>query len=82
MAIANPPVYQEVYYFLASKPSHEDILAFRSSSATQDRLRRLLGANKDGTLTADEQSELDEFESLEHFVRMLKLHTQQLMDEE
>ncbi len=81
MAIAEPPVYREVYYFLASGPSHAEILDFRPSQASQKRIRALLTANQEGRLTAEEQAELDEFEQVEHFVRMLKLHTRQLMNE-
>jgi len=80
MSIAQPPAYREVYHFLASAPSHEEILAFRPSEATQERIRALLAANMEGRLTAEEQAELDEFEQIEHVVRMLKLHTRQLMD--
>ena len=81
MAITHPPAYREVYYFLASAPTHEDILAFRPSEVTQERIRVLLAASKEGRLTLEEQAELDEFEQVEHFVRMLKLHTRQLMNE-
>ena len=81
MAIAQSPAYQEVYYFLASAPSHQEIMAFRPSDATRERIRMLLDANKENRLSADEQAELDEFEQVEHLVRMLKLHTQQLMDQ-
>ena len=73
--VAEPPAYQEIYYFLASAPSREAILAFRPSQATQARIRRLPEANKASQLSAEEQAELDEFEQVEHFVRMLKLHT-------
>lgn len=81
MAVAEPPVYQEVYYFLASQPTPEQILAFRPGETTQARIRTLLDANKVGRLTQDEQAELDEFEQVEHFVRMLKLHTQQMLNQ-
>jgi hypothetical protein len=81
MAIAEPPIYREVYYFLASAPSHAEILAFRPSETAQARIRDLLAGNNEGRLTAQEQAELDEFEQVEHFVRMLKLYTQQLLDE-
>jgi hypothetical protein len=81
MAVAEPPVYQEVYYFLASQPTPEQILAFRPSEGTQTRIRALLESNKAGRLTPDEQAELDEFEQVEHFVRMLKLHTQQMLNQ-
>jgi len=74
MAIAPSPVYQEVYYFLASVPTCAEILAFRPSDATRQRVRMLLEANQENRLTAGEQAELDEFEQVEHFVRMLKLH--------
>lgn len=72
MAVAPSPAYQEVYYFLASRPTHAE--------TTQAHIHHLLQANKDGRLSADEQAELDAFENVEHFVRMLKLHTRQLMD--
>ncbi len=81
MAIAEPPIYRELYHFLASSPSHAEILAFRPSEATQKRIRALLEANKEGRLSVGEQAELDEFEQVEHFVRMLKLYTRQLMEE-
>jgi hypothetical protein len=80
MAISQPPIYQEVYHFLASAPSHDEILAFRPSPATQERIHALLNANKEQRLSADEQAELNEFEQVEHFVRMLKAHTRQLID--
>jgi hypothetical protein len=57
------------------------IMAFRPSESTQQRIRQLLAANKVGQLSADEVAELDEFEQVEHFVRMLKLHTQELLSD-
>ncbi len=78
MAVIHPPIYQEVYYFLASSPSQQEILSFRPSEAAQQRIHTLLEASKDGHISADEQAELDEFEQVEHFVRMLKLHTRQI----
>jgi hypothetical protein len=78
MAVAQSPVYQEVFAFLVSSPTPEDIIAFRPSEATQERIRALLAANKENRLTADEQAELDEFEHVEHFVRMLKIHARQV----
>jgi hypothetical protein len=80
MAVAQSPVYEEVYFFLASAPSHEQILAFRPSPSVQERILQLLEASKAGLLTREEQAELDEFEQVEHFVRMLKLHTQLLVE--
>lgn len=48
---------------------------YRPSSAAQERLRQLLDAQHSGRINPAETDELDEFEQLEHFVRMLKLHT-------
>ena len=79
MAVAQSPVYQEVFTFLVSSPTPEEIIAFRPSETTQERIRTLLASNKDNRLTADEQAELDEFERVEHFVRMLKIHARQTL---
>lgn len=82
MSIIEHSVYSEVYRFLASSPSKEEILAFRPSQATQNRIRELLQLNKGNLLTIEQQAELDEFEQVEHFVRMLKLYTRQIMESE
>jgi hypothetical protein len=81
MAVAPSPVYQEVFDFLVSAPTPEQIIAFRPSEATQARVRALLEANKESRLTAEERAELDEFEQVEHFVRMLKIHARQIIDQ-
>lgn len=58
MAIAQPPVYREVYDFWASAPTRQQILAFRPSEATQACVHELLAANKARNLTADETPSL------------------------
>ena len=65
--------YDEVYDFLLSAPSPEAVIAFHPSDETQARVRYLLEANRSGTLSPTDQAELDEFSSVEHFVRMLKI---------
>jgi hypothetical protein len=77
MSITYSPVYDEVYKFLVSSPTPEQIIAFRPSDATQERVRQLLDANKSGNLTIDQQTELDEFENVNHFVSMLKIYARQ-----
>lgn len=77
MEATQSPVYAEVYRFLVSTPSLEQIIAFRASEATQERVRYLLAANKDSRLTPEEHAELDEFEQVNHFVTMLKAHARQ-----
>lgn len=48
MAIAQSPIYAEVYQFLVSSPTPDQIIAFRASEATQARVRELLDANRSG----------------------------------
>ncbi len=66
--------FSEVYEFLVSSPSPEEILAFRPSPATQDRIRFLLQVNQERNLTPEEELELSEFDKIEHVVRMLKIY--------
>ena len=76
MSVTRSMPYEEVYDFLLSAPSPEAVIAFHPSEETQARARYLLEANRNGTLSADEQAELDEFSNVEHFVRMLKIRAQ------
>ena len=50
MAIQRIAVWDEVDEFLISTPTPEQILAFRPSGKTQQRLQILLEANKEGHL--------------------------------
>lgn len=65
--------YEEVFEFLTSTPTPEQIIAFRPSDAAQERIRYLLDVNRNGILTAEERVELDELSQIEHFMRMLKI---------
>ena len=80
MAVAPSPVYAEVYEFLLSSPTPEQIIAFRASAAIQERVRQLLESNRNDTLTADQEVELTEFERVNHFVSMLKIYARQRLN--
>jgi len=69
-----PPikVQDEVIDFLLTAPTPEQIIAFHASESAQERLRYLLEANRNDTLTAAESEELDEASQVNHFVTMLK----------
>lgn len=67
-----PQVFEEIAEFLATFPSRSDVLAFRPSAETQVRASELLGKSNSGTLTDEEQDELQDFGRAELFVRMLK----------
>ncbi|MEQ8672177.1 MAG: hypothetical protein RLP44_21235 [Aggregatilineales bacterium] len=74
MAVSQSPIYAEVYDFLTSAPSPQAIVTFKPSVTMQSRVSELLELNRAGRLTADDRAELDEFERLNHFMSMLKIH--------
>ena len=73
MSVTRISAYDEVIDFLTSEPTPAQIIAFRPSPAVQERINYLLEANRNGTLSPDEQRELDEFEEIEHLMRRLKI---------
>jgi hypothetical protein len=62
----------EVIEFLSENPSPEDLADFHVSESSQLRLQRLLALNGSGCLSESEQLELDELQTLEHIIIMLK----------
>ncbi|MEY2985022.1 MAG: hypothetical protein RLZZ568_1639 [Cyanobacteriota bacterium] len=63
-------LYRHILNFIASNPTPEKISEFRPTPEMQERLSNLL--NRQGDLTPSEQSELDEYERIEHLIIMLK----------
>ena len=69
--------YQEdhqIIEILVSQPSPEVVLAIRPTPALQDRMTELLDRNKSGSLSQAENTELDRYLLLEHWVRLAKAH--------
>ncbi|MBI5667266.1 MAG: hypothetical protein HZC41_04595 [Chloroflexi bacterium] len=77
MAVQRVSVQDEIYDFLTSQPTPQQIIAFRPSEESQERMSYLLEANRNGTLTEAETAELDEYMNIEHFMRMLKAKARQ-----
>ncbi|MBD2075501.1 hypothetical protein H6F86_16680 [Phormidium sp. FACHB-592] len=67
-----PEAYLEVLDFLMTRPTPQDIVAFKVSPIAQERLRSLLDRNREGTLTNSEVAELDVYEQLEHLMILMK----------
>jgi hypothetical protein len=67
-----PVAYAEVLDFLITRPTPEEIVAFKVSAEAQERLRTLLDKNREGRLTEIEAAELDLYEQLEHMMILLK----------
>jgi hypothetical protein len=68
-------VYRYILDFLASNPSPEEIRAFRPAPQMQERISELLEKNRTSRLTAAESAEFDEYERIEHVIRMLKIRS-------
>lgn len=81
MAEITKTTQDEVLDFLLSAPSPEQIIAFQASENAQARLRYLLDANRNNTLTDAERTELDEASQLNHFIILLKARAFKLLDE-
>jgi len=62
----------EVLEFLATLPGPEDILKLRASERFARRVEQLLEKNRSGKLDSHEEEEWENFQFLEHLVRMAK----------
>ncbi len=62
----------EVMEVLAGLPAPEEILALRPSSALQERINTLLGKNRNEGLSVAEEQEWEQYQYLEHLVRIAK----------
>ena len=62
---------QEVLSFLMTQPTPQDILNFKVSERAQTRLKIMLDRNCDGGLSEDESFELNGYEQLGHWFRVV-----------
>ena len=62
----------EVAGFLSQCPSQDALMAYRPSARAQKRLQALQAKSEIGSLTADEEWELDQFEHLEILLQSIK----------
>ena len=65
-------IYRYIINFIARQPTPEEINNFRPTEEMQLRLKTLLNRSKTGELTDAEREELNEYESIEHLIVMLK----------
>ena len=64
--------FAEVLEFLANLPALEEILLLRPSESLQAQIDRLSEAYQAQTLTPEEQQLWQQYEYLEHIIRMVK----------
>jgi hypothetical protein len=67
----------ELISFLSKGPTPRRVTSFKFSERSQQRLRRLLALNQSSLLSEEEQAELEELETLEHIVAMLKIQARE-----
>jgi len=58
--------------FLGSAPTLAEIIAYRLPDDLQARVHRLLEKNREGSLTAEERAEMEEFRQLDHLLTLVK----------
>ncbi|MCB0064452.1 MAG: hypothetical protein KDE19_20145 [Caldilineaceae bacterium] len=63
---------EEVIDFLAGGPTPEEIIAFRPSQSSTERIRTLLEKNRRSSLSHQEETELDQAESLDYLMIRVK----------
>jgi len=64
--------FADILEFLAGLPEPEKVIELRPSEYLQSRISRLLEKNRSQGLTADEEQEWEQYQYLEHLVRMAK----------
>ena len=65
---ADRRAHEEIIDLFARGTSSVDVLAFRPSEESQERVRYLLTRNNSGDLTADERAELEHFGEFEQLL--------------
>jgi hypothetical protein len=69
--------YEEIIDFIAAGTTPEAVVAFRPSESVQQRVAELVERSKDGSISAEDQSELEDFLQLEHIMIMAKARARQ-----
>ena len=73
MAVAPEKTVSDVVTdFLSSAPTLEEIAGYRLPDDLQARAHTLLEKNRDGTLSAEERAEMEEFRQIDHLMTLVK----------
>ena len=64
--------YEEIIDFIATGTTPEAVVAFRPSDSVQERVAELVERSKNGCISTEDQSELDDYLQLEHIMIMAK----------
>lgn len=64
--------YEEIVEFIARGCTPAEVVAFKPSEATKDRVWELLERRKDSDLPPEDESELNHYLEIEHLMRLAK----------
>ena len=64
--------YEEIIDFFAAGTTPEAVVAFHPSDSVRQRVAALVESSKEGSISSEEQSELDDYLQLEHIMIMAK----------
>lgn len=68
---------EEIIDFIAAGTTPEAVVAFHPSRSVQRRIAELVERRKQGRISAEDQSELDDYLQLEHIMIMAKARARQ-----
>lgn len=74
--------YEEVVDFIAAGTTPQNVIDFRPSDESQNRVAELLFREKNSELTTSERSELDHYMQMEHLMRMAKARARDFLANE
>ena len=69
--------YEEIIDFIAAGTTPETVVAFHPSDTVQQRVAELIERSKDASISAEDQSELEDYLQLEHIMIMAKARARQ-----
>jgi hypothetical protein len=67
-----PLAYEEIVDFIAAGATPAEVVAFRPSEATKERVADLIRREKSGGLSAEDAAELNHALQIEHLLRLAK----------
>lgn len=77
--MTTPKVFDELIDLIAAGTSPSQIVSFKPSEKTLRRVEALLFREKEGFITPEEKSELDDYLLLEHILRLAKVRARKFL---
>lgn len=69
--------YEEIIDFIAGGTTPQTVLAFHPSDNARQRVAELVERSKEGSISVEDQSELEDYLQLEHIMIMAKARARQ-----